>query len=397
MTAFADSNNEENGMPAQPRKVETSVILFGDRYQPPSAVAAQARELEASGAVDYFQICDQLVNFIPPELWTPQNSPLASVVPDIDSCPDAFVLAAYCAAAAPNIGLVLATDSIRHGPAELVQTMLTMANITGGNTMFQIGGGEVKQAKPYGWKRAQGLARMEDLFRIFHAFLDTNGPIDFEGNHTKLQKAYLGGAKQHRPTLWGLGGGPRLIDLATTYCDGLSAAAPCVWATPDEAGEAINEIKKTLAQKGRDPEAFQFGIFCPVLLHEDAARIDQALDNPLVRWMAATYGRIEPSDWAKEGLEAPVPEGWAYWMKMLPYDTSPEFLAEVMRKSTRKIAEKGLFWGTPADVAMGEYVDAGVSWVLPVDYMPLMLAPDELPLALGRSIEVCRLIKKGVN
>jgi phthiodiolone/phenolphthiodiolone dimycocerosates ketoreductase len=379
--------------------VETAVILFGDRYMPPAAVAEQARELEASGVVDYLQICDQLVNFIPPALWIPENAPLARVVPDIDSCPDAFALSAYCSALAPNLGLVISTDSIRHAPAEMTQTMLTLSNITGGRTIFQIGGGEVKQAKPYGWKRAEGLKRMEDLFRVFHAFMDSPGPIDFEGNHVRMSRAYLGGAKQHRPMIWGLGGGPRLIDLATTYADGLSAAAPCVWATPEQAAKAIAEIKKTLAEKGRDPEDFKFGIFSPVLLHEDPETISRALDNPLVRWMAATYGRIDPADWANDGLESPVPEGWSYWLKMLPYDTSPGFLAEVLSKSTRSIAEHGLFYGSPAEVAakLAAYIDAGISWILPVDYMPLMVEPDEVPKALGRSIEVCRLLKAHVG
>jgi len=97
---------------------------------------------------------------------------------------------------------------------------------------------------------------MEDLFQIFHAYWDSDGPVDFEGSHTTLKRAYLGGAKPYRPMLWGLGGGPKLLDLATTYCDGFSAAAPCVWASPDEAGAHITELKGELERKGRDPEAF---------------------------------------------------------------------------------------------------------------------------------------------
>ncbi|MFM2100028.1 MAG: hypothetical protein RLZZ366_1567, partial [Pseudomonadota bacterium] len=235
----------------------------------------------------------------------------------------------------------------------------------------------------------------EDLFRAFHAFLDTDGPIDMDGNVWKLQKAYLGAAKKYRPKIWGLGGGPKLMDLSTTYCDGVSAAAPCVWAAPEQAREEIAEIKKTLVAKGRDPEQFGFGIFCPVLLHEDKNVIDRALDNPLTRWMTSTYGRINPADWAKEGLESPVPLDWTYYMKMLPYDTSAEFREEVLRKSTRQTAEKGLFAGTPAEVAaiLQKYVDAGVNWVLPVDYMPLMLTPEDAATALNRSIEVCAHLK----
>jgi len=377
--------------------VETAVIVFGDRYMPAGAIAEQARALQASGVVDYLEMSDQLNNFIPPSLWTTENTPMAAVLPDIDSPVDAFMAVAYAAAAAPGMKITLATDSIRRGPSELVQSMLTLANMTEGNAMFQVGGGEQKQCRQFGWKRGQGLARMEDLFKIFHAYWDTEGPVDFEGHHTTLKRAYLGGAKPHRPKLWGLGGGPKLLDLATTYCDGFSAAAPCVWANAEEAGSHIAELKQELERKGRDPEAFGFGIFCPVLLHEDEDRLDAALDNPLVRWMTATYGRITPTDWRKVGIEPPVPDDWTYYMKMVPYHETAEFIADVLTKSTREVAENGLFWGTPAKVAatLQEYVDAGVNWVLPVDYMPLMLTPEEAPTALGRSIEVCSLLKNG--
>jgi phthiodiolone/phenolphthiodiolone dimycocerosates ketoreductase len=111
--------------------------------------------------------------------------------------------------------------------------------------------------------------------------------------------------------------------------------------------------------------------------------------------MAATYGRITPSDWQKIGIQPPVPDGWTYFMNMVPYHETPEFIAEVLSKSTRQIAENGLFWGTPAQVAttLQEFVDAGVNWVLPVDYMPLLLEPEEAPHALARSIEVCAHLK----
>jgi phthiodiolone/phenolphthiodiolone dimycocerosates ketoreductase len=377
------------------RTVETAVIIFGDRHLPASSIEEAARAIEASGVVDYLEMSDQLNNFIPPSLWTTDNTPLAEVLPDIDSPVDAFMAAVWAAAAAPKLKVTLATDSIRHGPSELIQSMLTMACLTEGRAMFQVGGGEQKQCRAYGWKRGQGLKRMEDLFRIFHAYWDTDGPIDFEGHFTTLKRAYLGGAKRYRPILWGLGGGPTLVELSTTYCDGFSAAAPCVWASSDEAGERISELKQVLERKGRDPDEFGFGIFCPVLLHEDAARIDAALDNPLVRWMAATYGRITQTDWRKIGIEPPVADGWTYYMNMVPYHETPEFIDEVLTRSTRAIAENGMFWGTPAEVArtLQGYVDAGVNWVLPVDYMPLMLSPEEAPAALERSIEVCAHLK----
>ena len=64
--------------------------------------------------------------------------------------------------------------------------MLTLANMTEGRAMFQIGAGEVKNITPYGDKR-RGLGMMEDLFRIFNAALESKGqPFDLEGNYTTL-------------------------------------------------------------------------------------------------------------------------------------------------------------------------------------------------------------------
>ena len=379
----------------KPGNVDTAIILTGDRFMPPSAVAAQAKMLQDSGVVDYLEMGDQLVSFFPSKLWTPANAPLAKLIPDIDSCSDVFVMAAYCLAHAPKLKLTISTDSIRRGPAEFVQTMLTLANITGGNAMFQIGGGEVKQAKPYGWKRAEGLGRMEDLFKIFHALFEANEPIDFQGNYTTLTRASLGSAKQHRPVIWGLGGGPKLMDLVTTFCDGLSASAPSVWSTPDEAHEAISGIKAILKTKQRDPEKFGFGVYIPVLIHEDANAIDRALDNPLIRWFAATTGRVEPADFRKEGMEPAVPDGWTYFQKMLPHDTSAEFIAEVLGKTTRKMAERSFLYGTAAQVAeqIRPYIDAGVNWVMPFDCTSLTLQPDDAMKGLQRNIDVCAQLK----
>lgn len=375
---------------------QTAVAVFGDRYVPPSALQDQARAIQGSGVVDQLVVPDQLNNFVPPMLWTEENSPLAAVLPDIDSAADAFTTAAYIAAAVPGMAITMTTDAIRRAPSELIQTMLSLANITEGRATFQIGGGEQKQCRPYGHRRGQGLARMEDLFEIFNRLLAADGPIDYDGHHTRFQQASLGGARQHRPGLWGLGGGPRLIDLATTHCDGFAAAAPCTWATPDDAATEISRIKQLLVEKGRDPDRFGFGIFCPVLLHEDPARIDAALENPMTRWMAATYGRIDPVHWSAVGLDSPVPDGWTYYMKMVPQHETREFVDQVLRATTRAHAEAGFFAGTPAEVAvtLRDYIEAGVTWVMPLDYMTLMLAADEVPSALARSLAVCAALKQ---
>src|SRR5271165_1681324 len=377
------------------RTVETAVFLWGDRNAPASVTVDAAKVAAASPGVDGFAMSDQLMNFIPPSLWTTENAPLAALMPDPDSMDDAFTLASYVYASTPGMNLTLLTDSIRTGPAQLVHQMLTLAKITEGRATFMVGAGEVKQINPFGWKRSQGLSRLEDLYQVFQKFMNSDDPIFHKGNHWTLDKAFLGAAKQHRPKIWGLGGGPKILDLSTSYGDGFAGAAPCVWATPDDAAEYISNLKKQVASKGKDPDEFRVGALCPVLVHEDETVLDRALDNNVVRWIGAIFGRTQPLDWRRDGIEPAVPDGWTYFMKMKPYDTPPGFVDEVVGKATRKMTELGYIWGTSQQVAaqLQAYVDAGVDWISPVDYLPIVSDPAEGAAALGRTIDVCSILK----
>lgn len=377
------------------RRAETAVFLWGDRNASASVTVDAAKVAAASSGVDGFAMSDQLMNFIPPSLWTTENTPLAAFLPDPDSMDDAFTLAAYVYASTPGMNLTLLTDSIRHGPAQLVHQMLTLAKITEGRATFMVGAGEVKQINPFGWKRSQGLSRLEDLYRVFEKFMNSDDPISHEGNHWTLDKAFLGAAKQHRPKIWGLGGGPKILDLSTSYGDGFAGAAPCVWATPDDAAEYISNLKKQVASKGKDPDEFRVGALCPVLVHEDETVLDRALDNNVVRWIGAIFGRTQPLDWRRDGIEPAVPDGWTYFMKMKPHATPSAFVDEVIAKATRKMTELSYIWGTSHQVAaqLQAYVDAGVDWISPVDYLPIVSDPAEGGASLARSIDVCSILK----
>jgi phthiodiolone/phenolphthiodiolone dimycocerosates ketoreductase len=376
--------------------VETAIALWADRHLPPALFAEQAKAVEASGVIDGILLADQLTNFIPAQLWTPEHTPMASVIGDPDSHPDVFVMAAYLLAAAPSLSLSISTDSVRRPPAELVQTMLTLASIAEGRASFHVGGGEVKQCQPYGHKRSQGMSRMEDLFRIFHALLDAQGaPIDFDGRRWTFEKASIGGGMPHRPKLYGLGAGPQLLEHTATYCDGLAITCPPAWPDADAFAAHRAELLELVERKGRDPEAFRFAIWFPVMLAADHEQLDRNLDNPLVKWMSAIFGHIDATLWAADGLESPVPEDWNYFMHFLPHDTPQAFIDDALAKTTRAHVLKCWLSGTPGEVAemIQPYIDAGADWVCPMDYMPLVLPPEEAQEAFGRSVELCGHIK----
>jgi len=379
------------------RIARTAVPVTVDRNFPAPMFGEAVKALKASGVVDDVQLWDQLTSWWPPLLWTPENSPMASVMPDVDSFPDVFAYAAYAAALAPGLGVAISTDGIRHGPAELMQTMLTLANITEGESIFMLGAGEVKQARPFGWNRKEGLARLEDQFKISDKFWNATGPISFEGNHWKLENAWLGNGKRHKPKIWALGGGPKLIDLATTYADGFGTMVPFVSSSVEQWAETVASMKQVLERKGRDPEAFDFGVYGAVLLHEDENVIDKALDNPLIRFVAAIFGRLNQRDWDKEGIEPAYPRDWHYALKLLPTFLTKAEIDDTLSRVTRPMSEKTWVYGNPKQVAgtLQEYVDAGATWMSVIDILPTVLEPADAQNALGRSIEVCSYLKNG--
>lgn len=278
------------------------------RWLPPQATAQAARAMHETGLVDDVLIWDQITWFFPPSLWRAENLPtgVTEVIRDADSFPDAFATAAYVLGQVPDLGVSVSTESVRRGPLELLQTMLTLADMTNRRAIFQIGAGEVKQLRPSKWKR-NGLAQLEDKLAIVDQYFNSDGPMDFEGNHSRLDKAWIGGARTKRPSIWALGGGPKLIDIACRKADGFATVAPFAWPTAERCAEEIQSMRSRVADAGRDPEAFEFGMWTVALIHEDEEVIERAVQNKLIRWQTAIFGRLNQADWEKEGIESPMP------------------------------------------------------------------------------------------
>jgi phthiodiolone/phenolphthiodiolone dimycocerosates ketoreductase len=380
--------------------VETTVLVDNNRHVPLSMLADRVQAYDACGVVDEVMITDQLTSWFPLDMWTPENSGMAALVPDIDSFPDPFVAAALVLSSTQSIGISLATDAVRRGPAELMQSMLTLANLAGDRSLtLQLGAGERKQTTPFGWKRTEGIKRLEDQQRFIQAYWDTDGPVTMEGNYWTFDQAWIGGHKPKRPRVWGLGGGPRLFDITTTYADGFATSIPSTWPTAEAAAEKIAEIRKTVEQKGRDPEKFKIGVWAEYLLYDegDERLVEEALNNPLVQWMGILFGRFPHQAFADEGFPLPLGDpAWHYSVKYEPIKWSAAQVQETLDKLPRKLFESCAYIGTPAQVAeqMKPYIDAGVDWIMPTDLMNFVLPVDQLEGAARRGIELCGLLKQ---
>ena len=368
-----------------------------DRTFSPKLAGALAQKLEASEVVDQLIAWDQLSYCWPAHMWGEEYSGLSKDVPDNSSYADAFLLAAIAGASTSRLGVGVTADAIRRGPAELMQTMLTLAKTTEGRgAALLLGAGEIKNIQPFGWKRTEGLSKLEDCFRIFREFLAHDEPFDFTGNHWTFDQAWLGNSRPYRPDMLALGGGPKLIEIAARDADGLVTAVPLAFSSPEQWAAEVASIKTALERNGRDPDDFYFGINAVTMVHEDPDVLDQALDNPLIRFITGIGGRLKQTDWKKEGQAAVLADDWHYALRMLPNKITPEMSAEIVAGPTREMVEKTYLIGSPKEVAstLQDYIDAGTNYIFFFDQLQWIRPLEEGEASWDALIDVCRRLKQ---
>lgn len=378
-----------------PRNVETAVNWWPSRFLPPQAAAEFAKQLEATPGADWLQTWDQLVAVMPNALWRPEITPLAAITSDTDSFYNAGMIALLAANATTTLNITTTLDSVRIGPAELLQQMLTIAAATPARVALQLGAGELKQCKPFGYKRSQGLSRMEDIFQIVRKLLNTDGLVSHEGNHWVYKDAWIGNHYRKLPELWALGGGPRLIDIATSYADGFMSMVPSAFWSVDQWGTQVADVRAKLESKDRDPEQFTCGFWPFVLLYDTEEERQRQFDNPIIKFMAAVYGRLHHGGWSAEGEELIFPEDWHYALRMLPHTMSHAEVDDIVAKVTLTMIEKSYFVGTPSEVAeqLRPWADAGAEYMAFSDIAPAVFAPEEQEGVMRRTLQLCGHLK----
>ncbi|MEA2169446.1 MAG: phthiodiolone/phenolphthiodiolone dimycocerosates ketoreductase [Solirubrobacteraceae bacterium] len=378
-------------------ELKTGVGLWASRWVTPKLGAQFATTMQETGTIDQMVIWDQLMNWFPQALWTPENSPMAAAVPDVDSVADPFTAMAFALSAVDDMGFAICCDALRREPAEMAQALLTLAMATEGQGSIFLGAGEARHITPFGRKRSIGLKRLEDALQVFRLLLKETGPVDHDGTVWHMKDAFIGnGGKDRQPEIIAMGGGPRLLDAALSYADGLSVGAPFVYADPEKLATAITGWKQELEKRGRDPEAFSFGLHHIVFICKDKDDFERHVDNPLVKWYAATGGRINQNDWDDEGIEPVMPRDWHYAFKMLPGAMTEKELLEVTDRVPPEMVRKTFFYGTPEEVAaeIKPFAEAGVDRHLVADVSGLIVETDPFG-AIKQMGDICGMIKSG--
>ena len=379
------------------QKIRTGIGIWGGRFHSPKIAAQFAKAMEASGHIDQFVIWDQLNSWWPQALWEPSITPLAKLIPDTDSSPDPFALAAFALAGVEKLGFVICTDALRRDPAEYAQMMLTLAMATEGKATLCLGAGEERHIGPFGRDRKIGLKRLEDSIQILQLLLKEKKLVNFEGKVWKLKDAWIGnGGKERMPEIVAMGGGPKLTEMAVKYADGWSSGAPFVSPNAAHYSEALREHTTELNKLGRDTTNYVTGLHHIAFICKDKDDFEQYVDNPLLKWYAATGGRLHMQDWAKEGIESVMPLDWRYNFDMRPAGMTRAEVDAVVNRVPAEMVRKTFFYGTPDDIAKEiiPYAKAGANLNLIADVSPLMVETDPFH-NIEQLAEVCRLVKAG--
>ena len=284
--------------------------------QPPlSAVrayllAARAMRLDSVMVIDHFQ------NVFPTAIWNPELTWLAK---RRRTPHDHFDYQAFLGYLAPRAGRlqlgVGVTDPIRRHPVVIAQALLTIAHMTRRPPILGLGAGELLNIAPYGLDYRHRTTRLEEALQVIRLCLHATGPIDFEGQHFRLQRARmdLRAPKVRMPRIWVAAHGAQSLALAGKYGEGWY---PTMVTTPEEYAEHLKVVRDAARAAGRDPDAItpalhRFTVIgrteqeVQAMLNTRAMRA-LALVSPAQQWRAA--GAVHPLGDDFNGLTDFVPE-----------------------------------------------------------------------------------------
>lgn len=299
--------------------------------------------------LDSVVIEDHFQGFLPTAIWDEELSWLAAQGSTPHDVFDYQTLLGYLASRVGKLRTgVVVTEPIRRHPVLIAQAMLTLSHMTKRPPILGIGAGERENTEPYGLDFYHPVGRLEEALKIIRMCFSSRGPIDFEGEHYRLDGAMmdLRTPAGKIPEIWIGGRGPRMLRLAGEYGDGWY---PNMIASPDEYVTKLKAVHAAAQKAGRDPRTIipsleQYVVVAPAE-HEARAM----LDTKLVRF----FGLLLHADvWRQFGSEHPFGENFRGFVDFIPeqYDrmTLEEAIAVV---PTELVTEGPLMWGTPEQVA----------------------------------------------
>ena len=332
--------------------------------KPPIGVVRQFVLAARLLRLDALLVWDHLQDVFPQALWDRRFTWVAGQ----DRSPhELFDFQTLLGSLAPRAGRlrlgVAVTEPIRRHPVVIAQAMLTLAHLTRRPPILGIGAGERENVVPYGLDFTNAVSRLEEAIQVIRLCFATHGPINFAGNHFRLDQARLDlkPPQGRTPEIWVGALGPRMLRLTGRYGDGWY---PVGLLSPEEYAEKLAVVHAAAREAGRDPARITPS-FQPYIVVAPTEREARAmLDANVIRYC----GLLVPAElWRRLGHEHPFGGDFRGFVDFLPERYTRQELDEAIAAVPPELADVGLLWGSPEQVIakLRAYGHAGVRHVVP--------------------------------
>lgn len=341
-------------------------IAVGLAIPPKPPIGSIKQVVWASRALrfDCLLLWDHLQDVFPRALWEPEFTWVAKQNRGPHEFYEYQTLLGWLAARAGGLRLgVAVTEPIRRHPVVIAQAMVTLAHLTKRAPILGIGAGERENIEPYGLSMANAVSRLDEALQVIRLCFDTPGPIDFQGEHFHLSRAAmdLPMPPGKRPDIWIGALGPRMLELTGRYGDGWY---PLGLLSPDEYAAKLATIHDAARAAGRDPATILPSLQPYVVVAPTEREARAMLDKKVIRF----FGLLAPADrWRLVGHVHPFGDAFRGIIDFVPERYTRAELETAIAAVPTDIANTGLIWGTPKQVAqrLREFGDAGMRHVVP--------------------------------
>lgn len=347
------------------RSLEVGVI--GGVRPPLDPALAAVRDAEEAG-FDAVWWSDHFLHWFPPGIWTPELTPMAAAVrsPHAFLDPTAVIAAAATQTSRIRLGTAV-TDAVRHHPASLARTFLTLDHLSHGRATLGIGVGEAENILPFGFpfeKRASRLIEAVEMIRLLWSTID---PVDLQGEFWTLDQAIMGAEPfgESPPEIWMASHRPRVLAATGRLADGW---LPNI-IDADDYGRLLTDLRAASVAAGRPADAVTAGLYAWIVVDEDRAAAEQMLASLLLRLVALT---APAEEYARAGAEPPIGEGWGL-VHYVPTRFGREEALRMAASVPDEVLRRYYMWGTPDDIVerLRPFREAGLEHVYLANVTPL--------------------------
>jgi phthiodiolone/phenolphthiodiolone dimycocerosates ketoreductase len=314
--------------------------------------------------LDSVFIWDHLQDFVPSTIWDEDLTWLAAESKSPHEWFEFQTLLGYLAAKFPNLRLgVGVTEPFRRHPVVLAQAALTLAHLSRRPPVLGLGMGERLGTEPYGIEFSRPFSRLEEVLQIIHQCFDSRGPIEFEGEHFRLQDAVLDlpVPDGRTPEIWVAAHGPNMLRLTGQYGDGWY---PFAVGAPDDYAARLEVIRGAAREAGRDPDAITPALHPLVVVAPTEAEARAMLNTKPIRFWSLLFPDFV---WQLFGLRHPLGEGFRGYIDLVSETYDRDTLEAAIATVPPEMMEI-TFWGTPDQVVakLRAFGEAGLRHVVPV-------------------------------